>query len=101
MTCIKLFIVVKYQKIFKKLACYINGIKIVGFKNYNKKLLITLFSILAFIVMLNYLVNPYNIFQQRIFKTTLLKPEAKIQERVTKPIGLKINKRKIDAEPRG
>lgn len=68
-----------------------------NYKNYNKLLFTSSAAILTFIVILNYLVNPYNIFKQRIFKNTLLKPEAKIQERVTKPIGLKIDSRNIDA----
>ena len=66
-------------------------------KNYNKKLFLSLFFTLFFIMNLNYFVNPYNIFKQRILKTTLLKPEAKVQERYTKPIGLKIDSRKIPA----
>ncbi len=65
-------------------------------KNYNKKLLISLFSFLLAASGLNYIVNPYNIFSQHFFKN-LLKPEAKVQERLTKPIGLKIDKRKISA----
>ena len=68
-----------------------------NYKNYNKILLKITLPLLIFIIVLNYLVNPYNIFKQRIFPKTLLKPEAKIQERVTKPIGLKIDSRKIDA----
>lgn len=65
-------------------------------KNYNKKLLISLFSILLLTAGMNYFINPYNIFAQHFFKT-MLKPEAKVQERLTKPIGLKVDKRKISA----
>ncbi len=68
-----------------------------NYKNYNKYLILIGISVILVIILLNYLVNPYNIFKQRIFPDTLLKPEAKIQERVTKPIGLKIDNRKIDA----
>lgn len=73
------------------------GERIVKYKKYNKYLLVISISVILAIILLNYLVNPYNIFKQRIFPETLLKPEAKIQERVTKPIGLKIDNRKIDA----
>ena len=65
-------------------------------ENYNKKLILSIFLTLVSISLLNYIVNPYNIFQQHFFKN-LLKPEAKVQERLTKPIGLKIDKRKINA----
>ena len=66
-------------------------------KTYNKKLFLSLFLTLFFIICLNYFINPYNIFKQRIFDKTMLKPEAKVQERYTKPIGLKINSEKIPA----
>lgn len=80
-----------------KFSILCNGKRIVKYKKYNKYLLVISISIILGIILLNYLVNPYNIFKQRIFPETLLKPEAKIQERVTKPIGLKIDNRKIDA----
>ena len=65
-------------------------------ENYNKKLILSVFLTLLSVSLLNYIVNPYNIFEQRFFKN-LLKPEAKVQERLTKPIGLKFDKRKISA----
>ena len=68
-----------------------------NYKEYNSVLLKTIIFTIITIIALNYLVNPYNIFKQRIFKNTLLKPEAKIQERITKPLGLKIDNRQIDA----
>lgn len=65
-------------------------------ENYNKKLILSIFLTLISVSLLNYIVNPYNIFEQHFFKR-LLKPEAKVQERLTKPIGLKMDKRKISA----
>ena len=67
------------------------------YKKYTKLFSFTFVFLLAVVVCLNYFINPYNIFKQRFLVQSLLKPEAKIQERLTKPIGLKIDKRKIDA----
>ena len=55
-----------------------------------------LFSFLALVSIFNYFVNPYNIFSVSACKLTYLKPEAKLQERLTKFISLKLDKRKID-----
>ena len=66
------------------------------YKIYNYKLLGIFIILLASIMLLNYLVNPFNIFKQRIFKNSLLKPEVTLQERLTKPIALKIDREKID-----
>lgn len=66
------------------------------FKKHNKGILIALLLLCAFIGTLNYIVDPYNIFDNRILGNKLLKPEAKVQERVTKVIGLKFDKKKID-----
>lgn len=73
------------------------GIGILDFKKYNKVFFKTIIALLGVFVALNYLVNPYNIFKQRVFPNHLLKPEAKLQERTTKPIGMKIDSRKIDS----
>lgn len=53
-------------------------------------------SVCVIITILNYIVDPYNIFDNRVFGNKLLKPEAKVQERVTKIIGLKLCKKKIE-----
>ncbi len=70
------------------------------FKKFNNKLLKTIIIILFFLALLNYMVNPYNIFDNTKVMpkkiSSLLKPEAKIQERYTKFIALKLDKRKID-----
>ncbi len=65
-------------------------------KNYNIKFF-TIFLILVFcIIGLNYIVNPYNIFNNSYLPFELLKPEATIQERYTKFIALKLNRKQID-----
>ena len=66
------------------------------YRKFNHKILSSILTVLAIVITINYLVNPFNIFKQRIFKNSLLKPEATIQERLTKPISLKIDKRQID-----
>ena len=66
------------------------------YKKYNQIIFKCLISILVFIAVLNYFINPYNIFTQHIFKRTLLKPEAKVQERLTKPLALKFKQEKIN-----
>lgn len=66
------------------------------YKKYLLKLFLALFCVLFATGILNFFVNPYNIFQVPTCKLTYLKPEAKLQERLTKFIGLKFDKRKID-----
>lgn len=66
-----------------------------SYKKYTYQLLTIITAILVFIVALNYFINPYNIFKQVLFEDTLLKADAKLQERVTKPISFKIDNRKI------
>lgn len=65
-------------------------------KSFNFNVLKFLLITIASISILNYVINPYNIFPDSFFNLSLLKPEAKIQERVTKFIGLKLDTRKID-----
>lgn len=66
------------------------------YKKFILCLLLSLFATLFFVAGLNYFVNPYNIFKVKTCGLTYLKPVAKIQERVTKFISFKLDKRKID-----
>lgn len=70
--------------------------KFCKYEIFNKQVIILVLFILFIISVFNYLINPYNIFKQRFLPDTFLKADAKIQERLTKPIGLKFDKRKID-----
>ena len=67
------------------------------YKKYICHLFLFLFGTLFFVGIFNYFVNPYNIFQVPSCKYTYLKPEAKLQERVTKFIGFKFDKREINS----
>lgn len=67
-----------------------------SYKKYNIFLLTIIGFLIVCIGLLNYIVNPFNIFKQRLLPQTFLKADAKIQERLTKPIGFKIDKRKIN-----
>ncbi len=67
-----------------------------GYKEFNFSLLKILIIIFFVLGTINYIVNPYNIFDNRVLKISLLKPEAKIQERYTKFIALKLDKRQIE-----
>lgn len=61
---------------------------------YNKRLLIMIFAILAFIVSFNTIVDPYNIFNKIKLKNfNYYKPEIKRQERLTKILSLKLTSR--------
>ncbi len=68
-----------------------------NYKKFNTKFLKILLIIIFVLCAVNYAVNPYNIFNNNWFHINLLKPEAKIQERYTKFIGLKLDRRKLDA----
>lgn len=70
--------------------------KINSYKKFNIKLFKIFVTLILFIGLLNYIVNPYNIFDNKFFCNLFLKPEAKVQERYTKFIALKLDKRKID-----
>ena len=67
-----------------------------GYKEFNFSLLKILIIIFFVLGTINYIVNPYNIFDNRYLKFSFLKPEAKIQERYTKFIALKLDKRQIN-----
>ena len=67
------------------------------YRDFNKKLLISFFCIVFSVALLNFLVDPYNIFMKSPLTAHLLKPEAKVQERVTKIIGMKVDNRDISA----
>lgn len=67
------------------------------YKNFNQKIIICISLFISIVLCINYFINPFNIFKQRLLPETLVKADAKVQERVTKPIGFKIDKRKINA----
>ena len=64
-----------------------------NFKNFNKKLLISIFTTFLLIMTLNVLVDPYNVLNKIILKNfNYYKPEIKRQERLTKILNLKLEK---------
>lgn len=67
-----------------------------SYKKFNKIILISVLLFLILISTLNFVVNPYNIFNHTFISKKLLKPEAKVQERYTKIIQMKLDKRDID-----
>ncbi len=74
-----------------------NKINSEKYKKYIKRILISLFTVLTIIAIFNVLMDPYNVFGTPDFGFNRLKPDAKRQERLTKIIGLKLDKRKLDA----
>lgn len=64
---------------------------------FNKIILISLICVLTIIALFNIVIDPYNVFMSPDLGFNSLKPEAKRQERLTKIIGLKLDKKKIDA----
>lgn len=68
------------------------------YKKFNRNILITLIIVVAFLAALNFSIDPYNVFQTPLIKgISVLKPDAKRQERLTKIAAFKLDKRKIDA----
>jgi len=67
------------------------------YKKYTRRILISLFTVLTIIATFNIIMDPYNVFGTPDFGFNSLKPDAKRQERLTKIIGLKMDKRKLDA----
>lgn len=68
-------------------------------KKYIKFNLIFLFTVVCLLTIIGFInvaVNPYNIFSTPVNKFTRYKPEAKLQERITKIIGFKLDKRKVN-----
>lgn len=66
------------------------------YRKFNITLVVSLLCVLFVIALINLLINPYNIFRVPTCKINYLKPESKTQERITKLIGLKFDKRKYD-----
>lgn len=67
------------------------------YKIFNQKTIISISLFIVTVLSINYFINPFNIFEQILFPKTFLKSDSKLQERLTKPIGFKIDKRKTDA----
>ena len=67
-----------------------------GYKKFNTVLLSTVLCIITILGVFNFIVDPYNVFNSHLYKFNVLKPEAKRQERLTKIIGYKLNRQKID-----
>ncbi len=68
----------------------------INYKNFNNKFFKTFLILIFSIACLNYFINPYNIFDNSYIPFELLKPEATIQERYTKFIALKLNRKELD-----
>ena len=68
----------------------------INYKNYNNQFFKTFLILISAIICLNYFINPYNIFDNSYLPFAFLKPEATIQERYTKFIALKLNRKKLD-----
>lgn len=66
-----------------------------SYKKFNICLISAFLTVLLGVAALNVAVNPYNIFP--FCGIAKYKPEAKLQERVTKLIGFKLDKRKINS----
>ena len=66
------------------------------YKNFTKKIVCIVVVIVVIIGVLNYVINPFNIFNNNLIGSKMLKPKAKMQERYTKFIALKLDKRDID-----
>lgn len=66
------------------------------YRNFYRRILITVISILLIITVFNVLIDPYIIFHTPTTKFSNVKPEAKRQERMTKITEFKLDKRKID-----
>lgn len=68
------------------------------YKKFNRMLVVSLIVTMAFLAAFNYTIDPYNVFQTPLIKgISILKPDAKRQERLTKITAFKLDKRKIDA----
>lgn len=67
------------------------------YKNFNQKTIISISLFIVTVLSINYFINPFNIFDHKLLPETFFKADAKIQERLTKPIGFKFDKRKIDS----
>ncbi len=66
------------------------------YKKFNKKIVGIIAVIIVIIGILNYVINPFNIFNNNLIGSKMLKPKAKMQERYTKFISFKLDKREID-----
>ena len=66
------------------------------YKVFYKRILITVICILTIISVINIVIDPYVVFHTPATKISNLKPEAKRQERITKIIEFKLDRRKID-----
>ena len=66
------------------------------YKKFNLIFIAAVVFLLVTIGTINVVVNPYNIFSTPVNQFTQYKPEAKLQERITKIIGFKLDKRKIN-----
>ncbi len=67
------------------------------YKFYNKKLFTTFFSLLLFFAVFNISVDPYDIFKTPLInKFNKIKPEAGRNQRITKIISFKLEKRPVD-----
>ncbi len=67
------------------------------YKKFTKKIVCIVVVIVVIIGVLNYVINPFNIFNNNLIGSKMLKPKAKMQERYTKFIAFKLDKREIDA----
>ena len=65
-------------------------------QRFNKAFVITLFFTIVFIVSLNYLIDPYDVFHIKN-RFNINKPHADSNQRVSKVPALKLNREKIDA----
>lgn len=69
-----------------------------NYKNFNKKLLLTLLSLLVGLAFFNFIVDPFDIFKTvSINHFNALKPDKNRQQRVTKIVELKLDKKPVDA----
>ena len=66
------------------------------YKKFTKKIVCIVVVIVVIIGVLNYVINPFNIFNNNLIGSKMLKPKAKMQERYTKFIALKLDNRNID-----
>ena len=67
------------------------------YRKFNRRILITLICVLTIVAIFNFVMDPYNVFMSPDLGFNSLKPDAKRQERLTKIIGLKLDKRKLDS----
>lgn len=68
------------------------------YRRFNRNIIIPLLTVMLILAGLNYTIDPYNVFHTPLIKgLSVLKPDAKRQERLTKIAAFKLDKRKINA----